>query len=171
MLAVLGLACATVAGVETAGPARPAAAQLAPGTLAIAAPTGVDLGQPAPGGAAAAGLGPVTVDDDRPVPGPTWSATVSATPLTTGAGTTAETIPAGAIAYASGPATATTGDGTFTAGQPSGAGVPLDGTVEAFRLEGATGRTTATWTPTIAVAVPASAVAGAYTGTITHSVA
>ena len=33
-----------------------------------------------------------------------------------------------------------------------------------------TGNTTVTWDPTITVTIPGSAVAGAYTATITHSV-
>jgi hypothetical protein len=41
----------------------------------------------------------------------------------------------------------------------------------AFTLTAGTGNNTATWNPTLVVALPAAAVVGTYTGTVTHSVA
>jgi hypothetical protein len=148
------------------------AAQAEPGTLSIVAPAGVDLDAPVPGTTETAAVGAVTVVDDRAEVAPGWIATVSATDLTTGSATGAETIPAAALAYASGPATATSGTATFTPGQPTvDDAVGLGDPVEAFRVEDATDPTTATWSPTLLLSVPAAAVAGAYTGTLTHSVA
>ena len=76
------------------------------------------------------------------------------------------------ISYWSGPATATTGTGTFTAGQPTAANaVTLTVNRTAFSLTGGSAVNSASWNPTLVVAVPLSTVAGTYTATITHSVA
>jgi hypothetical protein len=66
-----------------------------------------------------------------------------------------------AVAYA-----ATTGDTTVTILAQS-LSVPRT----AFTLTLGVGDNSATWNPTLIVSVPASAVAGVYTGTVTHSVA
>ncbi|GAA0357596.1 hypothetical protein GCM10010151_54030 [Actinoallomurus spadix] len=116
-------------------------------------------------------MGTVTVTDNRPgVAG--WTATVTATKFTTGGGTSAETIPNSAVAYWSGPVTASSGGGTRVAGQTTAAQrVPLSGTVTAFTGGKTTGLTSTSWAPTLVVTIPASAVAGTYTGTVTHAVA
>ncbi|GAB3983783.1 hypothetical protein GCM10029978_091520 [Actinoallomurus acanthiterrae] len=101
-----------------------------------------------------------------------WTATVSSTNLTTGGGTTAETITNGNIAYWSGPATAFTGAGARTPGQNTAAQrVPLSTTVTAFSASKAAGTSSTSWAPTLVVTVPSSAVAGTYTATVSHSVA
>ncbi|MFJ9847707.1 hypothetical protein ACIRYZ_46300 [Kitasatospora sp. NPDC101155] len=41
----------------------------------------------------------------------------------------------------------------------------------AYSLTGGTGNNSATWNPTLVVAIPASAVNGTHTGTVTHSIA
>ena len=41
----------------------------------------------------------------------------------------------------------------------------------AFTLTGGSGANTASWNPTVRVRIPATAVAGAYSGTVTQSVA
>jgi hypothetical protein len=90
----------------------------------------------------------------------------------TGGGTAQETIPPAQVTYWSGPATATAGTGTFTPGQAtSAAAVSLTTPRTAFSLISGTSITSASWNPTLSVSVPAAAVAGTYTATITHSVA
>ncbi|WP_433497196.1 hypothetical protein ACQP1K_19780 [Sphaerimonospora sp. CA-214678] len=100
-------------------------------------------------------------------------ATVSATSFTTGGKTAAETIPSSAVSYWSGPATAATGPGTFTPGQANAAAAQsLNVTRTAFsHTQSSEGGNSVSWDPTVIVHVPSGAVAGAYTGTVTHSVA
>jgi hypothetical protein len=80
-------------------------------------------------------------------------------------------IPLTNISYWSGPATATTGTGTFTPGQlTAGSAVTLTGPQTVFSATTASGVNSASWNPALSVLVPAGAVAGTYTATITHSV-
>jgi hypothetical protein len=139
--------------------------------LTITVPGTANLGSAGPGGTISASLGTVTVTDNRPgVAG--WTATVSATNFTTGGGTPAQTIAGNSVAYWSGTATVSTGGGVRTPGQATAAQrVPLSGTVTAFSASKTTGITLTSWAPTLVVTVPSSAVAGTYTGTITHAVA
>lgn len=90
------------------------------------------------------------------------------------AGTPPETVLAAEVDYWSGPATATTGDGTFNPAQATaGAAQPLDNVapLPAFAHVGGTGNNTASWNPGIVVHVPLDSQGGTYTGTVTHSVA
>jgi len=138
------------------------------GTLTLATPDSADLGTVTIGTAAVSGqLGAITVTDDRGLASGAWTASVSSTSFTTGAGTPAETIPAANASYAAGGATATSGTGTFA----PGAGGALNVAEPAFVATDTTGTTSATWNPTITVTLPAAVVSGTYTGTITHSVA
>ncbi|WP_410822338.1 hypothetical protein [Micromonospora sp. 050-3] len=144
------------------------------GTLDIDAPATADLGSGAPGGTITGQLGPVTVTDSRGAADASWVASVTATNFQTGGGTPAETVLATEIDYWSGPATATTGTGTFTPGQATAAAAaPLNNVtpLTAFTHTGGTGGNTATWNPTLIVNVPLDSIAGIYTGTVTHSVA
>ncbi|OZV79740.1 hypothetical protein CA850_16860 [Micromonospora echinospora] len=144
------------------------------GTLDIDAPTTADLGTGAPGGTITGSLGPVTVTDSRGATDASWVASVTASVFQTGGGTPPETVLPEEIDYWSGPATATTGTGTFTPGQATaGDAEPLSSVtpVVAFTHTGGTGGNTATWNPTLIVNVPLDSVAGVYTGTVTHSVA
>ena len=142
------------------------------GALSLTAPTSVNLGAGAPGttitGVLGGGIVPgpsVTVTDDRALLSASWVATASATSWTTGAGTPAETIPATDVGYDPGAITTT---GTITA---TGTPITLAGTpAPVVTGTDGVGDNTATWNPTISVAVPASAVVGAYTGTLTQSV-
>ncbi|MEY2419168.1 MAG: hypothetical protein QOG90_1848, partial [Actinomycetota bacterium] len=69
-------------------------------------------------------------------------------------------------------ATSTSGTGTFTPGQLLAANkVTLGATRTAFSATVVVGNNSAAWNPTVIVNVPANAVAGAYSGTVTHSVA
>jgi Putative Ig domain/Bacterial lectin len=145
---------------------------VAAGVLSMTAPTSVVLPSAAPGGTTSAQLGTVTVTDRRGISAASWTATVSATTFVTGGATGPETIPLTQVTYWSGPATATTGTGTFTPGQAN-AGVAVNLTVPrtAFSVSTGSSLNSASWNPTLSVSVPASAVRGTYTATITHSVA
>jgi hypothetical protein len=141
------------------------------GDLTITAPTEQDLGSAPPGGSVSASLGPVTVTDTRGATPATWTATVTTTDFTTGGGTAAETIGKASVTYWSGPATSSTPAAGFTPGQPTvGDAVTLDVSRTAFSFSGAGGNT-ATWNPTLSVAIPVTSLAGFYSGTVTHSVA
>ncbi|MFG1881242.1 hypothetical protein [Micromonospora sp. NPDC049102] len=144
------------------------------GTLDIDAPASADLGDGAPGGTITGQLGPVTVTDSRGASDTSWVASVTASVFQTGGGSPPETVLPEEIDYWSGPATATTGDGTFTPGQATSANAaPLSSVtpLTAFTHSGGTGGNTATWNPTLIVHVPLDSIAGVYTGTVTHSVA
>jgi hypothetical protein len=135
------------------------------GALTMTAPTAATLGSGAPGTIVSGALGSVTVTDDRALLSATWTATASASDWTTGGGTPAETIPAGDVSYDPGTVTTT---GTITA---TGTPVTLSDTAQPDVTGSAgIGDDTASWDPTLAVAVPAPAVGGPYTGTLTQSV-
>ena len=99
-------------------------------------------------------------------------ATVTATNFTTGGGSANETISKSQIYYWSGSSTGTTGVLlTNVPGQANaGLAVPLTVGVTAYSASGALAFSVS-WNPTIVVHIPANAVAGTYTGTITHSIA
>ncbi|MCL6735073.1 hypothetical protein [Streptomyces neyagawaensis] len=162
LVALLSAALLTTA----AHPANPAAvpAQQA-ATLTITAPTTANLGTAAIGGTRTTQLGTITVNAQQ---APSWTATVTATHLTTNGGT----ISNGNIRYWSGLATATSGAGTCTPGQPTAAqAVPLNATRSAFTRTGGNNTHSCSWNPTLTITVPSTAVAGTYQATITHSVA
>lgn len=103
----------------------------------------------------------------------TWTATVSATSFKTGSGSPSETITPSNLSYWSGPLVSKTGPGNWFPGQPSATSrVPLDTQRIALRYETQlTVASSVNWRPTLTVSVPATAVAGTYSGTVTHSVA
>ena len=148
------------------------------GALSLTAPDSVNLGSGAPGttitgvlGGGAAGPS-VVVTDDRALLTASWIATASASSWTTGTATPAEIIPVTDVGYTVGPITTT---GTITAtgtNRPAGtAAGDLSGAPQAVVTGTAgVGDNTAGWDPAISVAVPASAVGGIYTGTLTQSV-
>jgi len=141
--------------------------------LSITAPTESDLGTGNPGTTVTDDLGPVTVTDDRALLTAGWTASVIASDFKTGAGTSAETIPNINVRYWSGAATASTGigTGTLTPGQATAAAAAIINVpTTAFSLTGGSGDNSATWDPTMEIAVPVAAVGGVYTGTVTHSV-
>jgi hypothetical protein len=176
----LALAAGTIALVVTAPVAAHAATSgdttvtftVTAGALSITVPASVDLGSGPPGGTITGNMGPVTVTDQRGALTAAWTATVSSTDFTTGGGTPAETISKSNVSYWSGPATATTGVGVFTPGQLTALlAQSLSVPRTAFTLTLGVGNNSATWNPSLIVNVPAGAVAGTYTGTVTHSVA
>ncbi len=69
------------------GPACTVTIFLARGPLSITVPAAADLGATSPGGTTSAALGTIQVTDNRALPAATWTATVTATPFTTGGGT------------------------------------------------------------------------------------
>jgi hypothetical protein len=138
------------------------------GALSISVPTDAgNLGtrpNSVAGGTISGPLGQVQVNDARSAAaGSGWVATVIASAFTPPAG---PAIAASAVSYTNGPITKI-GTATYTANNPGG----LTGVIPALTATGITGDNSATWNPTINVAVPGGMAAGVYTATITHSVA
>ena len=155
---IAGIAVLIVLGTPT----------LAQAALAITVPSSVSLGSVPSGTTTLSNrLGPVTVTASGLV-APSFIATVSSTEFTNGSG---QTFPNSSISYWSGPATAALVQnptpGQLTAGDKQDLSVSRT----AFRSSGLALSITTTWNPTIVVAIPPAAVAGTYSGTITHSVA
>jgi hypothetical protein len=135
------------------------------GALSMSAPVSADLGSGAPGTTISGALGPVTVTDDRALLSASWTTTAASSDWTTGGATPPETIPATDVGYDPGSITTT---GTITA---TGTPITLSGTAAPVVTgSSGVGDNTATWNPALSVAVPASAVGGTYTGTLTQSV-
>jgi alpha-tubulin suppressor-like RCC1 family protein len=163
----------TVTATATTGTSAPSIATTVEpvGFLSISVQPAATLPSTAPGTTTSAQLGTVTVTDNRALVSASWTAVVSSTTFTTGVGSPALTIPTTDVTYWSGSATATSGTGTFTPGQSTSAGKQgLSVSRTAFTLTAGAGVNSASWNPTLGVTVPASAVAGSYTGTVTHSV-
>jgi hypothetical protein len=115
------------------------------------------------GGTISGSLGQVQVNDARSAAaGSGWVVSVISTAFTPLAG---PAIAASAVGYAAGPITKV-GTATYTASDPT----DLTGVVVAVTATGITGDNSATWNPTINVAVPGGMAAGVYSATITHSV-
>lgn len=145
---------------------------IAAGTLAMTVPASAALPSTAPGAVASAQLGTVAVTDNRGTNGASWTVTMTVTAFKTGAGTGPETIPASQVTYWSGPATATTGTGTFTPGQANAAAaVNLTGRGPRSASPPAAPSARRRGTPRWQSPCPRRAVAGTYIATITHSVA
>jgi hypothetical protein len=146
------------------------------GAASISAPASKNLGSVPTGTSTfSAQLGTVTASASGILGlAPSFTATVSATVFRTGAGGPSQTISKASILYWSGPATAFSGAllGGFTPGQAS-ASLSQDLSVPRVAFAGAAlaGTISASWSPTIVINLPAAAVAGTYSGTITHSVA
>jgi hypothetical protein len=143
------------------------------GALAITSPANASLGSVATGTATtSAQLGVVAVTDSRGALLGQWTAAVTSSDFITGGATANETIAKASADYWSGPATVSSGVGVFTPGQLAALNkVALDVSRTAFSATAVVGNNTRSWNPTVIINVPAAAVAGAYTGTITHSFA
>jgi hypothetical protein len=108
-------------------------------------------------------LGQVQVEDARSAAaGSGWVATVISTAFTPPAG---PTIAASAVGYTAGTITMV-GTATYLANNPAN----LTAVIPAVTASGITGDNSATWNPTITVAVRGGTVAAVYSATITHSV-
>ena len=181
----LTVGAAVLAAATAAALVAPTAAQAAPsgdttvtftltaGALSITTPASAALGSAAAAaGTITAQLGTVTVTDARGLLLGAWTTSVSATSFTTGGATGPETLANAAVSYWSGAATATTGLGVSIPGQAlAGNAQDLSTSRTAFSKTAGVGNNSSAWNPTLIVTVPAAAVAGLYTGTVTHSVA
>jgi hypothetical protein len=135
------------------------------GALTMTAPGIANLGSGAPGTTISAPLGSVTVTDNRALFSASWTATASSTDFVTGGGGPGNTIPASDANYDPGAITHT---GTITT-------TPTDITLAnspqtVVAGTAGSGDNSASWNPTISVAIPASAVGGTYTATLVQSV-
>lgn len=145
---------------------------LTAGSLTVSDPADKALGSVATGTATlSATLGTTTVSDARGALLGSWTVTVSSTDFTTGAASADETIAKSSVDYWSGTATATSGTAVVLPGQATALlKQDLGASRTAFSATGVVGNNSASWVPTVVVNIPSDAVAGTYTGTITHSV-
>jgi len=136
----------------------------APGAVNLT-PTSPDTGLP--GTSVHGTMGATTVTDDRALLGAVWTATAAESDFTTGTTPTADqTIPAADATYDPGTFTTT---GHFLSG-PTGTSITLSNAPQTVVTATADGDNTASWDAALAVAIPADAVLGGYTGTLTQSV-
>ncbi|MFD5565603.1 hypothetical protein [Kitasatospora griseola] len=132
------------------------------GALTLSVPASAALGSGAPGTSIGAPIGPCTVVDNRALLSASWTVTAAETDFVNGP----STIPATDATYTVGSVTTT---GTITV---TSTNVTLSNSAQTVLTGSAgVGDNTATWDPTVTVSVPASAVSGLYTGTLTQSVA
>ncbi len=94
-----------------------------------------------------------------------WVASAVTTNLTAIVGEVTYTIPKANITYTPNTATKT---GTVTVTTASAGTISTARAVQT--ATGVDGNNTATWNPSVVVAIPSDAISGNYTGTITHSV-
>lgn len=164
----------TAATVLAPSAAAPAAADttatitITSGSISLTVPTDAGSLGSRPntigGGTISGQLGQVRVEDARSAgPDAGWVITVESTAFAPVSG---PSIPASAVGYTAGTITKV-GTATYTANDPS----DLSDAVAAVTATGISGDNTATWNPTISVAVPGSVAAGIYSATITHSIA
>jgi hypothetical protein len=145
---------------------------VAAGVLSIGVSSTASLGTAAPGGSVTAHLGTVTITDNRYMVADAWTVTVSSTTFITGGGSAAETVPLTAVSYWSGPILTHSGLGNFNAGQAAASNALALSTSRTASTHTSGNLTSAaTFNPTLIITIPAAAVAGTYTGTVTHSVA
>lgn len=162
---VVGLLALSIAAPAFA--ATTATITITGGALAITVPTAaVDLGtrvNTVGGGTISGQLGVVQVDDARSAAaGSGWVASVISSAFTPAAG---PAIAASAVGYTAGAVTKV-GTATYTANDPGN----LTAVGPAVTATGITGDNSASWNPTINIAVPGGMAAGVYSATITHSV-
>ncbi|MFD8756002.1 hypothetical protein ACFV0O_34255 [Kitasatospora sp. NPDC059577] len=132
------------------------------GALSMSVPVSAALGSGAPGTNIGAPIGAVSVTDDRALLSAAWTVTASATDFANGP----STVPASDATYSVGAVTTT---GTITATPTN---ITLSNSPQTVVTgSSGVGDNTATWDPTVSISVPASAVSGSYSGTLTHSVA
>jgi hypothetical protein len=166
---MLTLGIALPAAADTTGPTT-ATITVESGALAISVPAAAGNIGSAPnevGGTIISGpLGQVQVTDARTLgAGSGWVASVISTAFTPIPAAVGPALGAGLISYTAGTITKV-GTATYTANDP----LSLAGVSAAVTATGITGDNSATWNPTIHVAVPQGTIAADYAGTITHSV-
>jgi hypothetical protein len=168
--AVIGMALtSTAAFAAVAAPETTVTFAVGTGLLSMTAPDSATLatGTGQPGTTISGLVGTTVVTDDRASLAATWTVSVSESDFTTGTLTSAETIPAGDVTYTAG-SFFTTGTITVTA-TPATLTLGTTAAEDVFGTAGV-GDNSATWNPTLDVAIPAAAVTGTYTGTLTQSV-
>ena len=171
LASALGLAVLTGFTPSAGASATTATFTVTAGLLSISAPESKALSDAAAGGIATAQLGNVVVSDLRGALAGSWTAKVISSSFTT-PGTDAPVIPATAVEYWSGAATAQSGTAVRVAGQATALlKAPINALTTAYSATGVVGNNSTTWNPTVLVNVPAGAIAGLHTGTITHSMA
>jgi hypothetical protein len=158
-----GVLALAVPAFAATGP-TPVTVQITGGALDISVPAAANLGTTAASASAqtvTGPLGPVVVSDLRAgILG--WVATAGSTSFTGPAG---PTISAATMTYTPGTAVVV---GIATVTPISLTAMTTPGTVQTATA--VTGVNTATWTPSIGVVIPAGALVGTYSATITHSV-
>jgi hypothetical protein len=173
----LVLSVATAAGSMIAFSAPADAGQgvtftLTAGLLQVSDPADKSLGSVGTGTASISNtLGSTTVTDNRGALLGTWTASVSSTDFTTGAASANETIGKALVNYYSGASTASSGTAVRVPGQATALlATDLSTARTAFSATGVVGNNSTTWVPTVVVNLPSAAVAGTYSGTVTHSI-
>jgi hypothetical protein len=171
--AVIGMGLtSTAAFAAVAAPGHPDSTvtfEVGTGLLSMTAPDSATLatGTGQPGTTISGLVGTTVVTDDRASLAATWTVSISTSDFTTGTLTTAETIPADDVTYTAG-SFFTTGTITATA-TPATLTLSTTAAEDIFGTAGV-GDNSATWNPTLHVAIPSAAVTGGYTGTLTQSV-
>ena len=158
----LGVIAAPTASAETTS----ATVEVTGGALTITVPADAgSLGSrpnTVDGGTISGSLGAVQVNDARSAAaGSGWVASVISTAFTPPSG---PAIAASAVGYTVG-SIVKVGTATYTANNPPN----LTGVAPAVTATAITGDNSATWNPTINVAVPGGMAANVYSATITHS--
>jgi len=166
-IAAAALVLGLVAAPASADEPTTATVTVTGGTLTITVPSDAgSLGTRAntvEGGSISGPLGQVQVNDARSAAaGSGWVASVISTAFTPESG---PAIAANAVGYSAGDI-AKVGTATYTSNDPQ----DLTGVAPAVTATGITGDNSATWNPTIAVAVPGGMAANVYSATVTHSV-
>jgi hypothetical protein len=167
LLACLATAASAMPAWAATSGGTTAAFTLTGGTLSITVPTvPVSFGSSPEAVAAqviSGSLGQVQVNDARDAAaGSGWVATVISAAFTPLTGTA---IAASTVSYSVGAITKV-GTATYTANNPG----DLTAAVAVVTASGITGDNSATWNPTISIAVPGGMAAGTYMAVITHSV-
>jgi hypothetical protein len=145
----------------------PTTFEVSAGTLGMTVPVSADLGPAAVSDTSVSGsLGLVSVIDNRGLDGGGWTDSVTATDFTTGGTGVADTISADQVTYDPGTITDSQ-NGTFI-----GTRGTLNNTtaLSAVTASAEDGSASASWSPTITVALPTDLVAGTYSSVITQSV-
>ncbi|WP_405881681.1 WxL domain-containing protein [Streptomyces sp. NBC_01384] len=164
---IAGAAVAALASPLPASAAdTPVTVQVTAGTLDISVPAGpVNLGTVAVSGSAqtvSSPLGNVTVTDDRgAITG--WHVTAGATDFTG-----PQNISVSAAGSSSYDTPSVSTSGTVNVASTNLTQLYPPSTVET--ATGVSGINSATWNPTISLTIPANALAGTYSSTVTHSV-
>jgi hypothetical protein len=165
--AMLTALCLTQPASADTNGATPATVTVLSGALSITVPANAgNLGSRANtvgGGTISGPLGEIKVSDARSAgAGASWVASVISTAFTAPGG---QSIGAAFVGYTVGPIVQV-GTATYTPNDPPN----LTGVSPAVTATGITGDNSATWNPTINIAVPGGMAAGVYSGVITHSV-